>query len=522
MGNTHPNKKEGCLGFIRRRLFKTKFLKLVSAIRHGNLSLVKHYHAMKVNFSHYMENGDTPLHLAIKYDRNEIARWICYNIQGLNVNDKNFIGDTPLLMATMQGNFDMVKHLILNKNADPNLSENRGYTPFIAACAQGNVEIVRFLCEEAGADIKQRTFDGQSGLHRAAFYGNYDVISYLIKRQRMNVLLPDRKGNLPLHLACVKMNVRCARLLIKADRNEGGKSLYIKNKLGAYPLEILTKQFNKLREPDEKEEFKLREIEEYVKDKHNLPRHKMMPQSVQSPTFSKRSSQRVPGFMERGSIEIKNKFKNLFQRNSHYSSSPEQSGFSHASPEQFPDTGNIIKLNSLLDYNYDASNNNSPTHSPGLPDEMKVIEELDVMSEEQRLTELVTPRTGGDLPKLPVHLPLPEKKFVTPHAKVNSMLMSRLSSIRKDGRSPTSVASNVSFGDASRGSQHPFDLRNTPSPFKRSFSKDSLKSGQSQNAPKEDPKSILPLGFTTKVKSIFASKYKKSEDMDVSQNGEDN
>ena len=513
MGNTHPKKKEGCLGFIRRRLFKSKFLKLVSAIRHGNLSLVKHYHAMKVNFSHYMENGDTPLHLAIKYDRNEIVRWICYNIPGINVNDKNFIGDTPLLMATMQGNFEMIKYLVHNKNADPNLPENRGYTPFIAACANGNLQIVKFFCEEAGADVKHRTFDGQTGLHRAAFYGNYDVMTYLIKKQKMNVLLPDRKGNLPIHLACMKMNVRCARLLIKADRKEGGNSLYIKNKLGAYPLEILTKQFNKLREPEEKEEFKIREIEEYLKDKHNLPKHHKIQQSIQSPSLSKRSSQRPQNFMERGSFEIRNKFKNLFQRNSHFSSSPENSVASHNTPDHIPETGNIIKLNSLIEQNQEIpSNNPSPTNSPGLPDDMKIIEEIEVLSEEQRLTELATPRNNKEQPKLPVHMP--EKKFVT-HAKVNSMLMSRLSSIRKDGRSPTtSVASNISFGD-SKG----LDLRNSPSVFKRSLSKDSFKSGNS--AAKEDPKSILPIGFTTKVKSIFASRYKKNDDIGADQDGEE-
>jgi ankyrin repeat protein len=61
-----------------------------------------------VNFNHYLESGDTPLHLAVKSNREEIARYIYENVPHININDRNFMGDTPVLLAVMGGNFNLI------------------------------------------------------------------------------------------------------------------------------------------------------------------------------------------------------------------------------------------------------------------------------------------------------------------------------------------------------------------------------------------------------------------------------
>jgi ankyrin repeat protein len=67
MGNTTGSSRKGCCGFILGRLFKTKFPKLLIAIKHGNLPLVKKFQKQGVNFNQHNENGDTPLHIAARY-----------------------------------------------------------------------------------------------------------------------------------------------------------------------------------------------------------------------------------------------------------------------------------------------------------------------------------------------------------------------------------------------------------------------------------------------------------------------
>ena len=86
-----------------------------------------------------MENtGDTPLMIAIKNRKNnykKIIRYILSFPNEVNIEDKNFEGDTALMLAVYTGNLKLVKTLIESYNANPNTRENQGFTPFIAACS---------------------------------------------------------------------------------------------------------------------------------------------------------------------------------------------------------------------------------------------------------------------------------------------------------------------------------------------------------------------------------------------------
>ena len=103
MGNVDDRPKKGCYDFIVARLFKTKFLRLLSAIKHGNLTAVKMFHKQNVSFTQHNDIGDTPLHVATRYNKFEIVKYICENIPQININDKKFLGDTPLILAVMSG-----------------------------------------------------------------------------------------------------------------------------------------------------------------------------------------------------------------------------------------------------------------------------------------------------------------------------------------------------------------------------------------------------------------------------------
>ena len=279
MGNSHIKANKSCISFLLGKIFKNKFLKLTTAIKEGNLTLVKSYFQSRINFNQYLNNGDMPIHIAAKYNHLEIARFIADNVHNLNINEENFVGDTPLMLAVMNGNILMVEYFIFKKFANVNIAENRGFTPFMAACANGNLSLVQLLVDQ-GADHKLKSRDGQTGLHRAAFYGNVDVVKYLIKDLKMSVMFPDKKGSLPLHFACMKLSFNCIRVLIKASNKPLHEMLHVQNKFEVKPLDIILKVLNRLREDSEVKEFTAEQIVTYLTDRHN-------PTSLREYTLSK-------------------------------------------------------------------------------------------------------------------------------------------------------------------------------------------------------------------------------------------
>jgi ankyrin repeat protein len=76
--------------------------------------------------------------IAIKNQKKNYKKIIKYILSfpnEVNIEDKNFEGDTALMLSVYSGNFELVKTLVEKYNANPNTRENLGFTPFIAACA---------------------------------------------------------------------------------------------------------------------------------------------------------------------------------------------------------------------------------------------------------------------------------------------------------------------------------------------------------------------------------------------------
>jgi len=304
MGTCSGKITRQCVGLVLRKIFRTKYSKLISAIREGNFSMVKQYQAQNVNFNQVLPNGDTLLHVAAKYGNFEIVKFVANNTHVLKVNDRNYLGDTPLIIAVMnhkyekddhnesvkpgshnqraskvekvdrnvkKDSFAIIEYLIKVKAVNVNIAENRGFTPFLAACANGDHQLVNYLIEN-GANFKVRSRDGQTGMHRAAFHGNEEVIIYLIRQIKMNTLTVDNQGNLPIHYACMKLNISCIRILIKAGNIPAVELLNTENKHGVKPIDILLRVLNRVRiYNDPYTQFKKNEIEEYIANKHRLP-----------------------------------------------------------------------------------------------------------------------------------------------------------------------------------------------------------------------------------------------------------
>lgn len=101
--------------------------------------------------------------------------------KGIDVNQKNARGETPLVFAAASGEETMVKRL-LQAGADPNVEFNKaGYTLLMDASFEGLTPVASDLIK-AKANINAIDNQGQSALHYAAKEGHRELIKLLIDR----------------------------------------------------------------------------------------------------------------------------------------------------------------------------------------------------------------------------------------------------------------------------------------------------------------------------------------------------
>ena len=138
--------------------------------------------------------GNTGLHFVPDLDlfKNLIER-------GADVNAKNQKGDTPLHLASANGNEEKALALIA-AGADVNIRDSEGDTPLTLACGNGHEKIAAALIN-ASADVNARDGDGETPLSAASLLCGRDVIDALIS-SGADVNARNDEGDKPLHLAC--------------------------------------------------------------------------------------------------------------------------------------------------------------------------------------------------------------------------------------------------------------------------------------------------------------------------------
>ncbi|MDP2278894.1 MAG: ankyrin repeat domain-containing protein [Nitrospirota bacterium] len=78
--------------------------------------------------------------------------------RGADINARNKKGGTPLIMATVLGNIEVVK-LLLAKGADVNAKTSEGYTALMLAEELGNTSLVRLLKQAGAHELNTTTIE---------------------------------------------------------------------------------------------------------------------------------------------------------------------------------------------------------------------------------------------------------------------------------------------------------------------------------------------------------------------------
>ncbi len=135
---------------------------------------------------------------------------------GADVNSRSFYKSTALMLATGNGNLNIVQKL-LEKNADVNAKDIFKKTVLMYAVENGNTDVVqKFL--DRGADVNAQDMFDKTALMYAARNGNTDVVQKLLDRGA-DVNAKDEGDRTALMLANRNLNIVQKLLERGADVN---------------------------------------------------------------------------------------------------------------------------------------------------------------------------------------------------------------------------------------------------------------------------------------------------------------
>lgn len=179
--------------------------------------------------------GDTPLHLATARlsGESDIVSYLLTTDGARLVNAVNMDGRTPLHQALSYNKQDLARKM-LEAGADPNMPDGRGLTPLRIAAQQWNAngDIVLLLIHH-GADVNRKTQKAEStALHQALEVNNMTVIRILLEHDA-DVNAKDQLEYTPLMLAVTRSMSSAVELLLQA-----GADMDMRNKSGQTALHL--------------------------------------------------------------------------------------------------------------------------------------------------------------------------------------------------------------------------------------------------------------------------------------------
>lgn len=145
------------------------------AAKFNDASEVKSLLKQGVNPNTLDANGNPMLFLAVKDKSNAVIDVLLAD-KRTDVDLSTKSGETPLMIASIQGDLPLVKTLVLQKNA---LVDHIGWKPLHYACATGKLDVAQFLVSK-GAIVDSQSLNGTTPLMMAVQSGNEDLVKFLL------------------------------------------------------------------------------------------------------------------------------------------------------------------------------------------------------------------------------------------------------------------------------------------------------------------------------------------------------
>ncbi|KAG6840456.1 hypothetical protein C0991_006592 [Blastosporella zonata] len=167
--------------------------------------------------------GFTALHAAASRGYLSIVKWLVEDCGAMpDLEDRE--GETALHKAALNGHLEVLKYLLPNR-ADVHARDADGWTALHNACSKGYLGIVRWLCETGGAaslsdDVRGvdiRSKDGWTPLMNASSKGHLPVVLYLLYKQAANPLVRNKWGETAYDAAAAVFEVWICEMLQQAE-----------------------------------------------------------------------------------------------------------------------------------------------------------------------------------------------------------------------------------------------------------------------------------------------------------------
>jgi cytoskeletal protein RodZ len=121
--------------------------------------------------------------------------------EGVNVNQRNTAGATPLHMAVTSGNIQIAKILVENQ-ANAEAKTKNGLTPLHNAimASEPSTEMVTLILDQ-WVDVDVQDNAGKTALHLAAEKGLTEITQLLVEDYEADANIKDNKGQTPIKAA---------------------------------------------------------------------------------------------------------------------------------------------------------------------------------------------------------------------------------------------------------------------------------------------------------------------------------
>nr|XP_018668743.1 ankyrin repeat domain-containing protein 17 isoform X3 [Ciona intestinalis] len=161
---------------------------------------------------HTESNHDTPLTLACAGGHEDLVQLLIE--RGANIEHRDKKGFTPLILAATAGHVGAVQ-ILLEANSDIEAqSERTKDTPLSLACSGGRLEVVELLLERS-ANKEHRNVSDYTPLSLAASGGYVNIIKVLLNRgAEINSRTGSKLGISPLMLAAMNGHTQAVQLLL--------------------------------------------------------------------------------------------------------------------------------------------------------------------------------------------------------------------------------------------------------------------------------------------------------------------
>ena len=124
--------------------------------------------------------------------------------------------DNELHLVSRRGDLEEVKRLVEEKKLNPlEKGGKNGANALHIAAVGGHLSVMKYFIER-GYNPASESTEGWTCLHVAARYNHYELVQYLVDEQKMDPMCQTKRGDTPLHRACVGGSTSVMPYLINA------------------------------------------------------------------------------------------------------------------------------------------------------------------------------------------------------------------------------------------------------------------------------------------------------------------